>query len=117
MLVCMEPLQTLLTESLDSRGWSNTELAKRVGVSPATVGRWISGERTPSLSDAAQISRVLGIPLDHLAGLESPIPTASEREILRIVRVVGEDEARRRLVQAPVYATPVQPPGHNRGAG
>jgi transcriptional regulator with XRE-family HTH domain len=97
----MEPFASIIRETLDSRGWSQSELCRRCGISKAAMSRYVNGERTPSLLDAAQISRVLGIPLDYLAGLPSEIPSVSEREILRIVRVVGEDEARRRLVKAP----------------
>jgi transcriptional regulator with XRE-family HTH domain len=91
----MEPFASIIRQSLNSRGWSQSELCRRCGISKAAMSRYVNGERTPSFLDAAQISRVLGIPLDHLAGISAQIPTDEEREILRIVRDVGIPEARR----------------------
>jgi transcriptional regulator with XRE-family HTH domain len=113
----MEPFATIARNALESMGWSQSELARRCGISTSAMSRYLSGERTPSLLDAAQISRVLGISLDKLSGLPSDVVNQEEREILRVVRTVGTQESLRRLVQAPVYAVPVPPANHGRGAG
>ncbi len=44
-----------LDARLTELGWNQTDLAKRIGVSPAVVSRWVSGERTPSLEMAFRI--------------------------------------------------------------
>lgn len=53
-----------LEENLERRGWSQTDLAERLGVSTAAVSRWLSGERTPSLEMAFRIEELLGIPAE-----------------------------------------------------
>jgi transcriptional regulator with XRE-family HTH domain len=113
----MEPFKALVNQRLDAIGWSQRELARRTGLSTSTLNRYLTKDGTPGLQDAAKIAREVGISLDALAGLPSEIPTQEEREILRVVRTVGPQESLRRLVQAPVYAIPAQPPNHNRGAG
>ena len=101
MLVCMEPFARNLQSEMERRGWNQTTLAKRSGLAKATIGRYLSGERTPGLLEATEIAKALGVPLDHLVGISSEIPSVTEREILKLIRLLGEDEARRRLIQAP----------------
>jgi transcriptional regulator with XRE-family HTH domain len=56
--------------------WSQTDLARVLGVSTAVVSRWLSGERTPSLDMAFRIERSkMAIPAEawitHAAADES----------------------------------------------
>ena len=48
------------------QGWSQAELAKRLCISPSTVGMYEQGRREPSLSSAVELSRVFGISVDFL---------------------------------------------------
>ena len=48
------------------QGWSQAELAKRLCISPSTVGMYEQGRREPSLSGAVELSRVFGISVDFL---------------------------------------------------
>lgn len=48
---------------LDQRGWSQLDLAKKLGESPQLVSRWLLRERRPGLDKAAAIERVLGVPM------------------------------------------------------
>jgi transcriptional regulator with XRE-family HTH domain len=41
------PLLVQLIERQLSQGWNQTQLAKAVGVSPPTIGRWLKGENLP----------------------------------------------------------------------
>jgi len=46
---------------LESLGWSQTYFAKRVGVSPKTVGRWCKGEPNPvAMAYLELVKRVIG---------------------------------------------------------
>ena len=49
------------------RGVSVGELAERSGISRQTVGSYLNNGAIPSLQNACQIARVLGVSLDELA--------------------------------------------------
>lgn len=51
-------------------GITQSELAKKAGVTRAAMCRYESGERIPTLDTAVRLSRALGINLDQLAGRE-----------------------------------------------
>lgn len=62
---------------VDRRGWRNAELARRMGVSDATVSRTLSGEHAPSFEFCVGLARALGeLPETVLrrAGLLPPLP-------------------------------------------
>lgn len=48
------------------QGWSQTELAKRLCISPSTVGMYEQGRREPSLEGAVRLSRAFGVSVDYL---------------------------------------------------
>lgn len=47
--------------ALDQIGGTQTEMARRLGVSLYTVGRWRAGVSTPSDKNLARIARLSGI--------------------------------------------------------
>lgn len=40
-------------------GWKHKEFAKKVGVTECTMSRWMSGERSPKISDVEKMAKVL----------------------------------------------------------
>lgn len=54
----------LLRRRLEVLGWTQAELASRLGVTPGPVSRWLSGERAPTLEMALRIARVAGVPVE-----------------------------------------------------
>ena len=48
------------------RGWSQAELAKRIGVSASAVGMYEQGRREPSLSLLVVLAQVFGVTTDYL---------------------------------------------------
>ena len=48
------------------QGWSQAELAKRLRISPSTVGMYEQGRREPSLEGAVELSRAFGVSVDYL---------------------------------------------------
>lgn len=49
-----------------AQGWSQAELAGRLGVSPSTVGMYEQGRREPSLSGLLALSRTFEVSVDYL---------------------------------------------------
>ena len=80
--VTIELISWLSTE-LDTKGWSQRELAKRAGISQATVSQVLSQQQRPTWDFCAQIAGPLGISVDQafiLAGLKRRPPPAVEEE-------------------------------------
>lgn len=54
-------------ESLRRRmGWSQAELARRLHISPSTVGMYEQGRRVPSIDILVAMSAEFGVSLDYL---------------------------------------------------
>ena len=64
-------------------------LANAVGVSKSKLGRWFTGESTPSIHEGLALARELGVTLEYLADdeAEKPVPIAGAsldaQEVLR----------------------------------
>jgi transcriptional regulator with XRE-family HTH domain len=57
----------IIRELRDEFGWSQFELASRVGVTPSTVYNWESGRTEPRLSQLRALSEVFGMPMGDIA--------------------------------------------------
>lgn len=71
------------------KGWSQAELARRIGVSPSAVGMYEQGRREPSLSLVVQLAREFGVSTDYLLTGETQQgdPTAASEASPITVRV------------------------------
>ena len=49
-----------------SAGWSQGELAQRLGVSPSAVGMYEQGRREPGAALLVELSRQFGVTVDYL---------------------------------------------------
>lgn len=59
------PTAVLLRTRLEALGWSQADVARELGVSAPTVGRWLEGTRSPSLKWAFKIEKSeLAIPAE-----------------------------------------------------
>jgi transcriptional regulator with XRE-family HTH domain len=56
-----------IRELRHERGWSQHELAVRLGVTAATVYNWERGTNEPSASMYRRIARALGVSMDAIA--------------------------------------------------
>ncbi len=54
-------------------GWSQVELAKRLGVVKQTVSNWENDNIQPSVEMLVRISKVLNVPTDYLLGLNDEL--------------------------------------------
>lgn len=83
---------------LDRRGWSRSELAERIGVSPAAVSRWVSGQRVPDEASCRRIASTLNVSVDAVLTRAGHVPaTELRRQELEaeIDRLAGQlDELR-----------------------
>ena len=64
-----------------SKGWSQAELARRIGVSTSAVGMYEQGRREPSLALLVRIAKEFGATTDFLLMGDSPrsnLPTSSD---------------------------------------
>lgn len=52
------------------RGWSQEELGDQIGVTRQTVSKWEMGQSTPELEKLVELSRLFGMSIDQLVGLE-----------------------------------------------
>ena len=59
-----------LTESLKRNHISQTELAKRINMSPHNVSNYCSGKREPTLDSLILVCKVLDESADYLIGLK-----------------------------------------------
>lgn len=66
-----------LTVLRKQRGWSQEELGDRIGVTRQTVSKWEMGQSTPELEKLVELSRLFGMSIDRLVGLEGEESAAS----------------------------------------
>lgn len=52
----------------EERNLKREDVAKKLGTSPAIIGRYERGERTPSIEIAQKIAEALEVSLDYLVG-------------------------------------------------
>lgn len=53
-----------------SRGWSQVELAKKLGLTKQTVSNWENDNIQPSIEMLMRLSKVYGVSTDYLLGLD-----------------------------------------------
>lgn len=63
----------------EREGWSQTELAKLLGLSRSAVSMWESGERVPSTYAYEQLSDLFNVDIDYLMGRSNKMTVLPER--------------------------------------
>lgn len=51
----------------EERGWTQLELALKIGVTPITVYNWERGRSEPKVSQFRALARVFGVSMDDIA--------------------------------------------------
>ncbi|EJQ8147428.1 helix-turn-helix domain-containing protein [Salmonella enterica subsp. enterica serovar Newport] len=87
---------------LTDEGWSQSELARRIGISQQTVQKWVSGITSPTTSNMDKLSEITGYPIywfmlppegdDQVATPESMKLSAKQQELLRIFSEFPDEE-------------------------
>jgi len=58
-----------------------SQLAKDIGVSHATVSRWLSGHDIPSVRSCQKLSAYSGVPIEKILSAVGYLPAISESEV------------------------------------
>lgn len=104
-----------LTKAIEAREWSQSRLAKEIGVSQATVSEMTRGQRRPYGDQIFAIAKALGVTCDYLLDDEQDAPgevelvTEKDKLILANARIVGHDEALRRILYVGTGVAPMYP--------
>jgi len=65
-----ERLQNRIREERDKRGWTQAELAARIGVSRKTINTVENGVFVPSTMIALKLAQALNVPVEELFSIE-----------------------------------------------
>ena len=77
-----------LKEYLKQKGYSQTQLGDRIGVTRQAISRWESGADTPSLERIAALARVLGVTIDALAGMPATLAPDDSVRVDRFAHMI-----------------------------
>jgi transcriptional regulator with XRE-family HTH domain len=64
----MKNIAKIIADLRKQKGWSQTELADKSGVSREIIGKYERGEAAPSIEFAKRIADAFGVSLDYLVG-------------------------------------------------
>jgi transcriptional regulator with XRE-family HTH domain len=94
----------------ESRGWTKSELGRKIGKSYRMVQKWETGDQGPDRESLALLSEVLGVTLEELLGVaegQDP-PFAAWHEFLATPQGQSMTPGERRMLQSIVW--PGDPP-------
>ena len=81
------------------RGWSQQQLAKKIGTSGPIVGRYERGEMTPSVEVAKKLADTFGITLDYLVDDAGRVTDLKDKAMLeRLKEIEGLDQEEKKTV-------------------
>ena len=60
-MTALEMIQRKISEAIKQSGLTQSELARRIGVCPATVSHYVKGDKMPALDTFALLCSVLDI--------------------------------------------------------
>ena len=76
-----------IAEARTAKGWSQSEFAKRLGTTQQQVARYESGENDVKSSIIVKMSKVLGVTISYLLGLDdAPAAPDSDPDFDRLAR-------------------------------
>jgi transcriptional regulator with XRE-family HTH domain len=72
------PIILFLNEVMRRRKRLPSQLAANLGISHATVSRWLSGKDIPSISSCRKLAEYSGVPLEKVLSIAGHLPRAVE---------------------------------------
>ena len=91
----MIPFGEILQRLRNDKGWSQAQLARKVGLSDSQVANYELGRRKPSLQSLIDIARCFGVTTDYLLGLGAKqgawldISDLSDEEVSSVTAIVN----------------------------
>ena len=80
----VERLVTILNTLMERRGVSASRLAADLGVSHATMSRWLSQKDIPSPSSCQKLAEISGIPLERVLSFAGHMPRLPEGNVAEL---------------------------------
>ena len=74
------PIASFLKEVMRRRKRLPSQLAADLGISHATVSRWLSGADTPSIKSCRRLAEYSGVPLEKILSIVGHLPKVAEAE-------------------------------------
>ncbi|MGG5578774.1 helix-turn-helix domain-containing protein [Myroides sp. C15-4] len=87
---------TIITQLRDKKGFSQSDLADKSGVSRVMIGKYERGEAIPSIEAAKKIADALEVSLDYLVGTISQ--TSFDKRTLERILALEELEESKKLI-------------------
>jgi transcriptional regulator with XRE-family HTH domain len=81
-----------LLTTLEYKGWTQAELARRSDVTGTQISRIISGQRKPGVGSLRGISRALEMPLDDVLRRVDGAPVRMVRDSRRVIYEIDGDQ-------------------------
>jgi transcriptional regulator with XRE-family HTH domain len=72
-------IATLVRTAREARGWSQTDLAERSGVSHSGISALEKGKGAPTMTTLRKLANALGVPVAQLIGSEPVRGTLAQR--------------------------------------
>jgi len=72
------PIVSFLKEVMRRRKRLPSQLAANLGISHATVSRWLSGKDIPSISSCRKLAEYSGVPLEKVLSIAGHLPRVAE---------------------------------------
>ena len=66
----LKVIQSRLRECISGSGIAQKELARRIGVSPQTVSKYMKNDIFPALDTFARICNAIGVSSDYILGIK-----------------------------------------------
>ena len=80
-------------------GWSQQQLAKRVGTSGPIIGRYERSEITPSVEVAKKMADTLGVTLDYLVDNTGKVTEIMDKAMLqRLAEIEGLEQEDKEII-------------------
>lgn len=79
-----------ISQVLTENGWSQSDLARRIGVRPQSVQFWVSGKTAPSGTNLSALASVSGYPehwflMDDISGRNQPGRALQQKNMIHIL--------------------------------
>ena len=84
-------LSIFLTEVMRQKKRLPSQLASDLGISHATVGRWLSGQDIPNVKSCRKLSEYTKIPLERMLVITGHLPDIANRESKQTVYSLLQD--------------------------